>query len=243
MSTRIFAHRGASADFPENTMAAFREAIRQGAEGIELDVHMTRDGRVVVMHDETLRRTTGEEGRIIDHTYDQLRRFNAKYHFDNVEFEPIPLLEEVLELVADTRLELNIELKNTFIQYEGIEETVARLVRNYAMEGRVVISSFNHYSLVAMHRVAPELKTAILYTAALVDPWEYAKRIGSHGLHPHFLSVRPFIVEGAHKAGIAVRPYTVDHPDEMRRLIQCGCDAIITNKPALLKRVREELAG
>jgi glycerophosphoryl diester phosphodiesterase len=222
-------------------MSAFRLALEQGAEGLELDVQMSQDGRLMVIHDETLQRTTDGEGLVVSHTYDQLRRLNAKYTFTKMDFEPIPTLDEVLEWASHSQLEVNIELKNGIISYESMEREVARLVKHYAMEQRVVISSFNHYSLQKMHQFAPELKTAILYTAGLVDPWNYAVSIGTHGLHPLFYSVRPEIVAGAHAAGLAVRPYTVDDPVMMRKLISASCDAVITNKPALMRQIIEEL--
>lgn len=240
-STRVYAHRGASADAPENTMAAFRLSLDQGAEGLELDVQMSRDGRLMVIHDETLQRTTDGEGTVVSHTYDELRRVNARYKSTELEFEPIPTLDEVLEWAAPQGLEVNIELKNGIIPYEGMEEAVARLVSHYAMEQRVVVSSFNHFALQKMHKLAPWCQTAILYMAGLVDPWVYAKGIGSHGLHPLFYSVRPEIVAGAHAAGLAVRPYTVDDPEQLKQLMLIGCDAIITNKPGLMKQVREGL--
>jgi glycerophosphoryl diester phosphodiesterase len=239
MTTRIYAHRGASYDAPENTMTAFRKALEQGAEGIELDLQMSKDGRLMVIHDETLDRTTDGTGLVVQYTYDELRRFNAKYKFADLSFEPIPVLEDVLELLAGTQVELNIELKNGIVPYERMEEETVRLVKAWGMERRVVVSSFNHYSLVKLSRIAPDIQTAILYSAGLVEPWHYARSIGAKGLHPHFYSVRPEIVAGAHAAGIAIRPYTVDDPVMMRTLIGYGCDAIITNKPSLMKQVRD----
>lgn len=241
MKTLIYGHRGASSEAPENTMAAFRLAYAQGAEGLELDVQMSKDGKLIVIHDETLERTTNGEGLVVHRTYDELRKLNATYTFKELQFEPLPILEDVLEWLASTSLELNIEMKNGVIPYANMEEEVIRLVREYELSERVVLSSFNHYSLVKAKRLDPRMRTAILYMAGLYQPWEYAKSIGADGLHPYYFSVVPEIVAGAHEAGVSVRPFTVDEPKDLRRLIQAGCDAVITNKPALMKTIREEL--
>lgn len=238
MKTIICAHRGASADAPENTMLAFKEALAQGAEMIELDVQMSKDGYLMVIHDETLQRTTDGQGLVVDYTLEELRKYNAKYTFTELDFTAIPTLDEVLAWAVETQVELNIELKNGVVRYGKMEEECVRLIKHYAMDERVCISSFNHYSLLKIHQIAPEIRTAILYIAGLVEPWEYAKKIGTHGLHPFFYSVTPELVEEAHRAGLAVRPYTVDDPERMKSLIELGVDAIITNMPGMMKKIR-----
>nr|WP_279537976.1 glycerophosphodiester phosphodiesterase [Paenibacillus turpanensis] len=236
----IYAHRGASGDAPENTMAAFRLALEQGAEGIELDIHQTKDGQLVVIHDETLERTTNGSGLITSLTYDEIRSVDASFHFESYRGEHVPLLSEVLDLLSNTQIELNIELKNGIIRYEGMEERVIRLVREYGMENRVVFSSFNHYSVVDLIQAVPDMDCALLYTAGLYHPWKYANSLGARSLHPLFYSVDPEMVQGAHDAGLKVRPYTVNEEKDIRAMIANGVDAVITNYPSLMKQILTE---
>jgi glycerophosphoryl diester phosphodiesterase len=219
-------------------MAAFILAVEQGADGIELDVQMTADGRLVVIHDETLDRTTNGQGLIVQHTYDQLRNLDASFTFPAYQGEGIPLLSQVLELLAPTALELNIELKNGIVPYDGMEEAAVRLVREYGMSSRVVFSSFNHYSVVQLTRLAPEIEAAILYEAGLYRPWEYAAGLGARALHPYFYSVTPEIAANARLAGIRVRPWTVNNEADFRRLARAGVDAVITNYPGHFKSLQ-----
>lgn len=238
---KIYAHRGASAEAPENTLGAFQLAIEQGVDGIELDIQMSADGQIVVIHDEKLDRTTNGTGLVVAHTYEQLKELNAAAHFEawNRQ-EPIPLLSQVLELIAPTQLELNIELKNGVIPYTGMEEAVIRMVREFGMEKRVIFSSFNHYSVVNMAQKAPEIETAILYVAGIYEPWNYALPLGVKSLHPFFYGAAPEIVKGAQHAGMKVRPYTVDELDDLKRMIAIGVDAVITNYPLRMKSLKGE---
>lgn len=241
MFPKIYAHRGSSGDAPENTMSAFQLAIEQGADGIELDVQMSADGRIVVIHDETLDRTTDGKGLVVHHTYEQLTHFNAAAkHPDWSKKEIIPLLEEVLELLAPTKLELNIELKNGVVPYDGMEEAVIRMVREFKMEDRVVFSSFNHYSMVKMANLAPEIETAVLYMAGIYEPWNYVKPLRIRALHPYYLGVRPEIVQGAHAEGIKIRPFTVDEETDLKKMVALGVDAVITNYPLRMKKLKGE---
>lgn len=240
MKSLIYAHRGASGETPENTMAAFRLAVEQGAEGIELDVQMSADGELVVIHDETLDRTTTGHGPVHRHSAKELKRLTAANGMPAYPQEAIPFLAEVLELLQPTKLELNIELKNSIIPYTGMEERIIRLVREYAMEQRVVFSSFNHYSVSCLTRLAPDIECGILYDAMLFEPWKYAQTVGARALHPQFYSVDAHIIAGAHQSGMAVRPYTVNDEALTRRLIELGTDAIITNYPARMKALREQ---
>lgn len=235
MSPLIYAHRGASGNAPENTMAAFRLALEEGADGLELDVQMTADGKLVVIHDEILERTTNGQGWVVRHTYDELRRLDASFTFEAYRGEGIPLLGQVLALLAPTRLELNIELKNGIVPYDGMEAAVVRLVREYEMQTRVVLSSFNHYSIARLARTTPDMETAILYEAGLYRPWEYAAGVGARALHPHFYAVTPEIVLNAQRAGMRVRPWTVDRDEDFRRMARAGVNAVITDYPLRMR--------
>ncbi|MDE6182363.1 MAG: glycerophosphodiester phosphodiesterase, partial [Eubacteriales bacterium] len=146
INTKIFAHRGASAYAPENTMEAFKLAIKQNADGIEIDVHLTKDNHVVVIHDETIDRVSNGKGFVRDYTLEELRQFSYNYNFNQYENVKIPTLEDVLELIKPTNLILNIELKTNFLWYENIEEIVLSIVDKFEMQDRIIYSSFNHYS-------------------------------------------------------------------------------------------------
>lgn len=237
----IFAHRGSSGEAPENTMSAFRLAIEQQAEGIELDVQMTIDKKIIVMHDEAVDRTTNGTGLIASQTYNRLKRLDASYKFPAYRGEPVPLLSQVMELLAPTTLQLNIELKNSVILYEGMEEAVVSMVREYGMASRTVFSSFNHYSIAKLAKLAPEIEGAILYSEGLFEPWVYAAKLGARALHCRHNHAVPSIVERTHRAGMKIRPYTVNSESALKKFIAMGVDGIITNYPARMARIREEM--
>lgn len=238
MTPIIIAHRGASKDAPENTMSAFRLAFEQGADGIELDVQRTADRKLVVIHDETLERTTDGKGLVASKTYKELTALNAAASFgDGERVEKIPLLEEVLAWIATTPLYLNIELKNGILPYEGMEEEVIEMVRAYRLSDRVTLSSFNHYSIALMSALAPEMELGILYIAGLYRPWDYAKSIGALALHPYYYNAVPEIVKGAKEAGVKIRPWTVDGDEDLLKMIRLDVDGVITNEPAKMKEL------
>lgn len=228
----IFAHRGASGYCPENTMAAFREAVRLGATGIETDVQMTKDGHLVLIHDETLLRTAGVNRWVYSCTLEELRRLDAgAWYGEEFRGEKIPTLEELLNLAAQHDLILNLELKNSIVAYPELERRTAELVRIHRLTERVIVSSFNHDSLLTMKKEAPEIETAVLYTGGLAEPVEYARRLGASALHPHHFLVRRELVEKAASAGIRCHPFTVNGEPELRRLIAAGVSGIITDYP------------
>ncbi|GGG62275.1 glycerophosphodiester phosphodiesterase [Paenibacillus radicis (ex Gao et al. 2016)] len=227
-----YAHRGASGYCPENTMAAFSKALELGATGIETDVQMTKDGRLVLIHDEKLTRTAGLDAYLASIDYSDLKKLDAGgWHSPEFAKETVPSLEELLELVKQTDTILNLELKNGLVQYQGLEQKVIETVREYNLSDRVIISSFNHYSLVECKRLAPEIKTGILYMEGLYEPWRYAQSIGANALHAPRYAVLPEWVAEASRNGIDYNPFTVNEPEEMKRLIGAGVAGIITDFP------------
>ncbi len=174
--TTVFAHRGFSGNYPENTFLAFEKAVETGCHGIELDLHLTRDNVLVVIHDETLDRTTDGSGWVRDYTYDQLRRFNAAVRFPGCEglFEPIPTLREYFQLIAGKKeLITNIELKTGVIWYEDIEAETLRLLDEFDRRSTTLISSFNHLTVMKMKELAPDIKCGFLEESWLLDPASY----------------------------------------------------------------------
>lgn len=238
MKTKIWAHRGASAAAPENTMAAFDLAIRQGADGIELDVHLTADEAVVVTHDESCRRVTGVEGLVSQMTLVELRRLDFGSIMPGFDRQQIPTLAEVFDLIRPTGMMINIELKNSVNPYPGLEKAVLDLAVSHKMTEQICFSSFNHYSLVLAEQLIRERNLAIpcgiLYSCGLYEPWHYAHSVGISAIHPHYANLRiPGLVPDCHAAGIQINAWTIDHPDHLRLALALGVDAIITNVPDL----------
>ncbi len=238
--TEIFAHRGYSALYPENTMKAFIEAEKAGADGIELDVQLTKDGEIVVIHDERVDRTTNGKGFVKDFTYKDLKKLDAGYK-KSTDFkkESIPSLREVLEWMTTNQMICNIELKNGVFPYVGMEEKVIEMLYSFNMVQRVIISSFNHYSLVYCYRIDNHIETAPLFSEGLYMPWVYAQSIGAKGIHPKYTIASNELVKASEDFGIAVRPYTVNKEAVMHRLIEVGCSAFITDDPKKAFQIRE----
>ncbi|WLR49721.1 glycerophosphodiester phosphodiesterase [Bacillus tianshenii] len=239
--TKIFGHRGAAADYPENTMISFQAAYEAGADGIELDVQQTKDGELVVLHDESVNRTTDGSGYVKDLTFAQISSINAAARWSTVTSQAIPTLEEVLQWASDKPIWLNIELKNNVFPYKGMEERLILLLRKYGNAERIILSSFNHESIVKITRSNPEYETALLLSDSLVAPWVYANQLGITALHPKWRHVDKHFIEHAHMHETAVRPYTVNKVEVMKRLIHAKVDAIITDYPEKAVQLRNDL--
>jgi glycerophosphoryl diester phosphodiesterase len=239
--TLIFAHRGYSSLYPENTMLAFREAEKVGSDGIELDVQLTKDGEVVVIHDEKVNRTTNGTGFVKDLSYQEIRKLDAGYSNKMlVKKEPIPSLIEVFDWMKTNDMICNIELKNGIFPYEGIEEKVLSLIREYELSDRVIISSFNHYSIIHFYLLAPDIEIAPLFAEGIYMPWVYTQSIRAKGYHPNYLAINEEIIQSSIENGIAVRPYTVNKEEVMRSLFSINCTAIITDDPVKAQRIKKE---
>jgi glycerophosphoryl diester phosphodiesterase len=236
--TEIFAHRGYSAAFAENTMKAFIEAENAGADGIELDVQLTKDGEVVVIHDEKVDRTTNGTGFVKDFTFKEIRSLDANKKGSKKEF--IPSLGEVFDWMETNKLICNIELKNGMIPYQGMEEKIIQMVRDRGLSDRIIFSSFNHYSIVYCYRLATEIETAPLISDGLYMPWIYAQSICSKGIHPKLSSLSDEIIKNSLQNHISVRPYTVNKEADMKRLFQLNCTAFITDDPTKAIKIKNK---
>ncbi|MCY0874699.1 MAG: glycerophosphodiester phosphodiesterase [Firmicutes bacterium] len=232
----IWAHRGASGLAPENTMAAFVKAYELGADGIELDIHRTADGVLVVMHDEQVSRTTTGRGYLHSGTYAWVQSLDAgvRYH-PSFAGERVPSLVDVLTFIKSTRMKLNVEIKNNQIEYPGIERDLVNLLQEHGMIERTIVSSFNHACLHRVKLANRSVATAVLCTEFRPVHPGYAKQIGAAGLHPNIKSVNPALIQGAKAQQIAVRPYTVDNVQVIRSLNAWGADGVITNRPDLAR--------
>ncbi len=232
MGALVYAHRGASGIVPENTMSAFRKAVELGSGGIECDVQMTKDGKLVICHDEMLDRTTDGKGFIKDFTYEELSRLDAGSWFSSdFKGEKLPLLDELLELVSSAGVLINIELKNGVIQYPNLEALVIDAVSNHKLRDKTIISSFNHYSIYEINKLDREIKTGALYMEGLYEPWDYLSKLQCEYAHPFYLAVKPEIVVGYKNAGYKINTFTVDDPNMAVQFSAIGVDGIITNYP------------
>ena len=230
------AHRGYSGKFDENTMIAFRKAIEYKADGIETDVQLSKDNVPVIIHDETLDRTTEGKGYVKDYTLAELKRFRTKNGGG------IPTLTELLELVADSNLEvLNLELKNSIFPYEGLEEKVLAMIYKYNFKEKIIISSFNHLSLVKVRKLDKEIRLGALTDSTLANVPKYLKDISVQCYHPCFPSIlNEEYMKEIKEAGIIVNPYTVNEEEHMKMVMKFKVDSIITNEVERLYNLLKE---
>lgn len=238
--TLVFAHRGSKGTHPENTLAAFKEAIRLGVDGIELDVHLTKDHELVVIHDETVDRTTNGSGKVTDFSLEELQKLDAGSWFsEEFKDERIPTLSEVLELLKGTEIILNVEIKNDVIPYKGIEEKVLRVIGDYNYNDKTIISSFNHYCIKHVKELSPKIETAILFMELLYEPWNYARTVGASGLHVYVPVAFAEVSKESQEQGFPVRVFTVNDEEQMKQLFEQKIDTIMTDYPEKALNLRE----
>jgi glycerophosphoryl diester phosphodiesterase len=235
-----FAHQGASYEAPGNTLAAFLLAAEMGADGIELDVQLSRDGEIVVIHDPTLEATTDGRGPVQDWTLAELKRLDAGSWFHRAfAREQIPTLQQVVDAVGHQLL-LNLELKTPQVGDDGLAAAVVRLLEENHLLDRVVISSFNPLAIWRVRRRNPWIAVGLLYAPdmPLLLRWPWTRHlVRPDALHPHHTSVDAGYVRWARKKGYRVHTWTVDDRQTMERLTRAGTDLIITNRPDLLRQV------
>lgn len=219
----IYGHRGVPVKFPENSLAGFAYAISHHIDGLEFDVHLTQDQIPVIMHDERIDRTTNGQEAIADLTFEQLRRFEL------ANGEPVPSLQEFLNLVSGEPVHLNLELKTDRHYYLDIERIVLRMVRQTDLIYPVVFSSFNLKSLQRAYAIDASQKYAFLTSARLGNPDEFATHEHLEGVHlEHYQPVHH----------VAERVWTVDEPSVMQQLFAASVNAVITNNFELAQQVR-----
>ena len=233
--TKIYAHRGASGwdtkYAPENTMPAFEKAIEMGADGIELDVQLTKDGVIVICHDERIDRTSDGIGWLKDYTLKELREFSfSKTHPEYGDIK-IPTLREFLEFMAPTGRGLNIELKTGVIYYDGLEEKTAAMVEEFGMNDSVIYSSFNHYSLKLLKHIIPKAHIGLLMGQNFVDVPGYTTMMQAEAVHPYYQHIDKAYIDNCHDNGIKVNTWTIDSIVDLKRFCEYGVDIIITDCP------------
>jgi glycerophosphoryl diester phosphodiesterase len=246
IKTKVWAHRGASAYAPENSLEAFELAIKMGAHGIELDIYETADAKLVIHHDNDIRRmTNGVEAKIQETDFDTLRsyNFNGKWG-DQYGFVKIPALHEVLDLFRPTDMTINIELKEGSVNYL---KAINSAVKEFGMEEQIIYSSFDHIKLHRMKEIDPSVKTGALYSFNMLYPWTYARMAGVTALHPSYDQLYRHdelnmdYIKEAHAHGIEVNPWTANKEGIIRRIARSGADHIITDVPDVALRIIAEL--
>lgn len=234
----VWAHRGASGYVPENTLAAFQMAADMGADGVELDIQLTKDDQIVVIHDETINRTSDGTGNVRDYTLEELRQFNFNKTKPEVEWADIPTMAEVFDLLKPTGLFVNIELKTGIYFYPQIEEKILTLVKEKGMEDRVCYSSFNHYSVKKMQELAPGATVGFLYEDGPIDMPGYGIKHGVQALHPALYNLQyEGFVEDCHEKGLLLNVWTVNEAEDIERCCDLGVNAVITNYPDLAREI------
>ena len=237
---QIFAHRGFSGYYPENTMLAFQKvAAETVADGIELDIQLTKDGEIVIMHDEMLDRTTNGSGWLKDHTLEELKMLsvgvNVKGFFPH---QTIPTLREYFTWLKTTKLITNIELKTSYFEYEGIEEKLIAMVKEFGLEDQIWYSSFNHYTVARIKKLMPEAKCGLLTDTWLMNIGEYAASQGAASVNARtYFCAKEGVAADLHAHNIALQAWTPNDAEMMQELVDAGVDVLITNYPDIAAKV------
>lgn len=231
-----FAHRGSLTEAPENTLSAMKKALDHRAKAIELDVQLTKDGHMVVVHDQKLTRfNPNYPNWIKEYTLEEIKSIDIGSSFSK-EYagESLATFEEILSIIPRDVL-LNVEIKNIPIIYEGIEETLIRALEEHDRLDNIIISSFDHAALEKVQELAPNLPLGLLLYYRILKPWEYAKNSGLNlsSVHPHYSYTDQELIDEFHKLGLKVYPYTVSDMATYEKLISLGVDGVFSNNPKI----------
>ncbi len=248
--TWLTAHRGGAALAPENTLASFKNGLVFNPDFLEMDVHLTKDGIPVTIHDATIDRTTTGTGRVINYTLAELQTFNAAAKFSGGDFgfQFIPSFAQVLDLAKDTGAKVEVEIKPTgdVLRYNGIEQKVLDELAARNMIDRARIMAFEFDALLRAKAIHPRVQTIALLSLAFlgdttvyrpVPALDHIETMGVNGIGVNKDMVTPALVEEAHRRGMLVGLWTVDSEEEMKKFIEMGVDSITTNRPDVLQRV------
>ena len=241
--TKNIAHRGFSGRYPENTMLAFQKALDAGADGIEFDVHLSKDGELVIIHDELLDRTTNAAGLVQDRTLRELRELDASADFPGVYGKnQIPTLEEYFELIRGKNILTNIEIKTGVIWYPGIEKKVLDVVDRFGRRKDTIISSFNHFSILRMKELAPDIVCGFLEESRIIGPAAYCAKHKVECWHPLCYDMTEDVVRELREQNIQINAWTVNRREDMEDMLRKGIDGVITNFPDRFNEVRASFA-
>ncbi len=220
---KVIGHRGAAGLEPENTLRSLRKGIELGVDRVEIDLRLTKDGHLVVIHDATLDRTTNGSGRVRERTLAEIRALDAG------KGERVPTLEEVLELIRETGAVVQIEMKE-----EGTPRPAVELVQAWAVQDQVMMTSFHRELIEEVRSLDPSLDRGWIMTCPPEEVVEQALALGVSGVHIEYHHLTPELVERLHRAGIEARAWTPNTPEEMQKVLNLGVDSIGTDRPDLL---------
>ena len=233
----VIGHRGASGYAPENTAPAFQKAIELCADGIELDVHLTKDNKIAVNHNFAIDRNSNGVGLIQDKTLEELKAYDfGAWKGEEFTGTPILTLEEALTLVKNLQI-INIEIKSGEIPYADLPQMVCDVIKKMDLTDKVIISSFNHSVAMQAKQYLPQIKTGLLYDKPIFNPARYAKKLGADAIHPMYSLLTKRQVKACMNLGIAVNVWTVDSPRNAKKLKDWGCNSVITNVPDVILAV------
>jgi len=236
----VIAHRGACAVAPENTMAAFRRAVAMGVDCIETDLHLSRDGRLIIIHDNTLNRTTNGDGLVKNFTFNELRQLDAgKWFAPEFEGETLPAVEELLDLAGQADISLYLEVKGG--AGYGVERAVISALRGRKEAKATVVLCFDASVLDRIHQLDRLLMTGLLFESGGEDMVREAVRVGARQIAPRGDCVTPELIADAHRRGLKLVTWTINEPSQMRALANAGVDGIMSNYPDRLSAVRDTL--
>lgn len=237
--TAVIAHRGASAYAPENTLAAFKLAVRQGADALEMDIRLTLDRSLVIIHDRTVDRTTNGSGAVHQLPLAEIKKLDAGMKYDSAfSGEKIPTLQEVFEELKGT-IPLNIEIKPEPLTLEPLVVNITDCVRRHNVTNQVLFSSFSPFALRMIHQLLPEVPLGLLASRGLSGLWarSWIKELIPHqSLHLAYQDVNSQCIDSAHRQGRKVFAYTVNHPHDIDTLVTTGADGFFTDDPPLAIR-------
>lgn len=241
----VISHRGANKEAPENTLPAFRRSLALGVDGFENDVHLTKDGRLVVCHDDTVNRTSNGCGLIAEHTFEELRRLDFGSWYDTAfAGTQMPSLEEFYELCSGLKV-VNVEIKHAPDGSTAAAAGVIRMAKEFGLFDRLLISSFDMDMLLACTACDPDTRTAFLYSspenplpeALHEDPGAFARKYHLAAFHPVVVFVTPEYLAECHSNGVMVNPWVVNQAHVLQLAKEWGCDGVITDRPELAMEV------
>lgn len=241
MKNRIIAHRGASKYAPENTMPAFQLAYDMQAEGIETDVQLTKDGIPILIHDETLHRTTGVKGFVKNYTLEEIQKLDAGSYFSpKFNGSKLITLEEFLGWACNKSLYVNLELKNNKIDYKDLESKVLDLLEKYQLKEQTTISSFSSKSVKRMRELDSNMDVALLRSRRHEDLTGYAVSLGASSLHINYRLLTHQLIEESKNRNLPLRVYTVNRRGSIMKCLKRQCDGIITDVPDRVLKIRQK---
>jgi glycerophosphoryl diester phosphodiesterase len=244
---RVAAHRGGALLWPENSLGAYRQALPLGVDYVETDVHLSADDEVVVLHDATLDRTTSGRGAVRNAHREELRGVRLRDRDGRPTDEPIPVLDEILDLVRPSRAELLLEIKVDAHEgrYPGIEENVLALVRDRGLTARTIVMAFEAPTIERVRQLDPAIRTAFLVDGDRVEHARagadeivrWTQETGATALAIDRLVLDAAVVRAARRAGLVLATWTVNEDADLRRVIQLGVDIVISDRPDLALRL------